>query len=117
MFVGPEEKEDLVYLRAALAHRVPVAFEHDVRYFAALVANCNLFVGCDSGPLHLACALGVRTVAIFLNGNLDRWGPPAELCRLVYRESGVTVTDVLEACRIELGLLSGESDAGKIVNG
>jgi lipopolysaccharide heptosyltransferase III len=117
VFVGPEESDTLVYLQAVLGYRVPVVFEPAVRSFAALVANCSLFVGCDSGPLHLACALGIRAVAIFLNDNFDRWGPPAELSRIVYRESGVTVTDVFEACRIELGLLCGESLGGKIVNG
>lgn len=117
VFVGPEERETLVYLQAILAHRVPVVFERNVRTFAALVADCNLFVGCDSGPLHLACALGVRTVAIFLKDNFDRWGPPPELSRIVYRESGVTVADVVSACRIELSALGGESGAAKIVNG
>jgi ADP-heptose:LPS heptosyltransferase len=117
VFVGPEERETLAFLQAELAHRAPVVFELAVKSFASLIANCHLFVGCDSGPLHLACALGVRAVAIFLNDNFDRWGPPAELGRIVFRESGVTVADVFEACRIELGLLCGESLGGKIVNG
>jgi len=117
VFVGPEERDTLPYLRAVLAHRVPVVFEPDVRARAAMVANCDLFVACDSGPLHLACALGVRTVAIFLKSNFDRWEPPAELGRIVYRETGVRVMDILTACRIEVDRRFGEREAGRIVNG
>ena len=116
-FVGPEDRETLSYLSAVLAHRVPIIFDLDARSFASMVANCELFVACDSGPLHVACALGVRTVAIFLKNNFDRWGPPPELSRIVFCESGVGVTDVLKACQIELSALCSESVAGRIVNG
>lgn len=117
IFVGPEERETLVYLRAVLAHRAPVIFEPNIRSFASLVANCSLFVAGDSGPVHLACALRVRTVVLFLQPNFERRGPPPSLGRIVFRETGVGVTDVLEASRIELSALSGESVAAKIVNG
>lgn len=63
VFVGPEERNLLGYFQNALRRSVPVIFEPEPQGFAALVANCNLFVTCDSGPL--ACALSVRTVAIF----------------------------------------------------
>lgn len=91
IFVGPEERDLLVYFQQVLRHRTPAIFEPNARAFASLVANCRLFVACDSGPVHLACALRVRTVAIFLNDNFDRWGPPAELGRTVYgAQPGVT---------------------------
>jgi heptosyltransferase-3 len=106
IFVGPEERKLIPYFRGVLGHRVPVLFEPNARSFAALLANCHLFVACDSGPVHLACALGVRTVAIFLKDNFDRWGPPADLGRIVYREGGVSAEDVLEACHFELADLS-----------
>lgn len=79
--------------------------------------NRDFFVACDSGPLHLACALKVRAVASFLKNNFDRWGSPPELSRIVFCESGVGVTDVLKACQIELSALCSESVAGRIVNG
>ena len=116
VFAGPEETDSLVYLRFILGHRVPVVFEPDITSFAALVANCDLFVTCDSGPLHLASALGVRTVAIFLKSNFDRWGPPPDLASIVFRESGVEVENVIEACRTELRAICKERVAGKIMN-
>ena len=102
VFIGPEESDLLGYFSDALGPGVPVLLEPDVRAFAALVANCKLFVGCDSGPVHLACALRVRTIAIFLQANFDHWGPPAELARVVFRPNGVPVDLVVDACRDEL---------------
>jgi ADP-heptose:LPS heptosyltransferase len=117
IFVGPEEKDILAYLQTVLGYRAPVMFEPEIKKFASLVANCDLFVACDSGPVHLACALRVRTVVLFLQANFERWGPPVNLGRIVFRRSGVTVNDALEACRIELDALFGENVAVAIVNG
>ena len=76
IFVGPEERELIRYFQQVLRERIPVVSESDPRGFAAMVANCDLFVACDSGPVHVACALGVRTVAIFLQNNFGRWVHP-----------------------------------------
>jgi lipopolysaccharide heptosyltransferase II len=46
-----------------------------LRTSAALLARCHLFVGNDSGPMHLAAALGVPAVAIFGPGDPDRTAP------------------------------------------
>jgi heptosyltransferase-3 len=102
VFIGPEESDLLDYFSDALGPGVPVLLEPDARAFAALVANCDLFVGCDSGPVHLACAIRIRTIAIFLQANFDHWGPPAELGRVVFHPNGVSVDLVVDACRDEL---------------
>jgi len=102
VFIGPEESDLLGYFSEALGASVPVILEPDVRAFAALVANCKFFIGCDSGPVHLACALRVRTIAIFLQANFDHWGPPPELGRVVFHPHGVPVDLVVDACRDEL---------------
>ena len=101
IFIGPEERDWLAYFQRESAGVTPTIFEPDVRKFAALVANCNLFVACDGGPVHLACALRVRTVAIFFASDANRWGPPAQLGRIVSGEDA-SVDAVLEACREEL---------------
>ena len=81
---------------------MPVLLEPDDRALAALVANCKFLIVCYSGPVHLACALRVRTIAIFLQANFDHWGPPAELARVLFRPNGVPVDLVVDACRDEL---------------
>lgn len=102
IFVGPEEKDLVSYFERELRQDAPAVFEPDVRAFASLVGSCHLFVACDSGPVHLACAVGVRTVAIFLNGEFYRWGPPAELGRIVKHEEAESIERVFKICRQEL---------------
>jgi ADP-heptose:LPS heptosyltransferase len=85
--------------------------------FASMVFNCDLFLCCDSGPMHLACALGVRTVAIFLlRYNSNRWAPPSNLARMVYQEGEASVSEVIDACRLELNLISRQRKIAKTVN-
>ena len=81
-------------------------FEPALRKFAAAVAQCELFVSCDSGPMHLACALGVRTIAIFQNNNFNRWGPPSHAAKIVHDPKGVSVGTVEAACLAEFSALS-----------
>jgi heptosyltransferase-2 len=42
---------------------------------AALLAGCRLFVGNDSGVMHLAVAAGIPVVAVFGPSNDRAWGP------------------------------------------
>lgn len=40
-----------------------------------LLQMCDLFIGAESGVMHLAAAAGARVIAIFGPGNPDAWGP------------------------------------------
>ena|GEM_PF-360287 len=53
---------------------------------AALLAQCDLFIGADSGPAHLAAAVGARTVAIFSGTNHPhQWAPWGRAVSLLCR--------------------------------
>lgn len=54
---------------------------------ATFVASCALFVGNDSGPKHMAAALGVPTIGI-QSGIVDaqEWGPSGEIAIAIKRE-------------------------------
>ncbi len=56
-----------------------------VRCLAAVVERAALFVGLDSGPMHVAAALGVPVLGIFaLESDMPaRWGPYATASRIV----------------------------------
>ena len=55
------------------------------RESAAAIARARLFVGHDSGPMHLAAAVGTRVVAIFAARNIPRqWFPFGKQHRVVY---------------------------------
>ena len=46
-----------------------------LRQTAAVIQRSKLFIGTDSGLLHLACALGKPTVSVFGSSNRKKWGP------------------------------------------
>ncbi len=102
VFFGPEEKKSMEFFNKELGNVVPLVFEPSVRDFASTVSHCSLFISCDSGPMHLACALGVRTIAIFQNPDFKRWGPPASMARIAYQPGGVTADEVLKISLAEL---------------
>ena len=57
-----------------------------VRASGAALARCAVFIGHDSGPMHLAAAVGTRCVAIFSSRNLPgEWFPCGVGHRVLYQ--------------------------------
>lgn len=52
-----------------------LAGQTTVPQLAALLAQCDLFLGADSGVMHVAAAAGVPVVALFGPSNAQAWGP------------------------------------------
>jgi len=52
-----------------LAGRVPLDL------LGAVLAECDLVVANDTGPMHVAAALGKPLIALFGPGEVSRWGP------------------------------------------
>lgn len=50
---------------------------------AALINECNLFIGVDSAPMHIASACGTPAVALFGPSGEHNWGPWRNAHRLV----------------------------------
>lgn len=60
------------------------------RESAAAMKRAELFVGHDSGPIHLAAAVGVRCVGMFGNFNMPKWWhPTGEGHRIIHDMRGV----------------------------
>ena len=86
LFGGPDEGDLLKSIREAMTHP-PISTEGiTLRQFAALVERCSLFLCNDSGPMHIAAALKVPTVAIFGPTDYVRWGPRNENAAIVRRD-------------------------------
>ncbi len=52
--------------------------------FVEFAAACDLYLTNDSGPMHIASALGVPTVAVFGATDYDATGPTGDLSRIVH---------------------------------
>ena len=66
----------------------------------ALLGGAALFVGNDSGPAHMAAALGVPSVVVFGRSDPAIWGPWRTASKVVRSPEGierVKVADVLDA--------------------
>lgn len=78
---GPGERE--VAARIAAGAGAELAPDTDLRELAFLLAGARLVVSADSGPLHLAAALGVPVVGLYGLTSASRNGPYGQLDRCV----------------------------------
>lgn len=75
---GPDEVELVTAVETRLSHPVlNLAGKTDLDTLAAVAARCNTFVCPDSGPMHLAAAVGTPIVGIYaLDEDFPaRWAP------------------------------------------
>jgi heptosyltransferase-3 len=71
------------------------------RQSAAALARARMFVGHDSGPMHLAAAAGTPVVAVFAARNIPRvWFPFGKLHRVAYHRVDCAGCG-LETCIVE----------------
>lgn len=72
---GPKEAELAFDVCAASATGAAVAVESDLLEFAALARKAAVFIGGDTGPMHIAAAEGTPIVSIFGPTSAKRNGP------------------------------------------
>ena len=88
----------------AKSQPIVMAGQTTIKQFAAIAKKSVLFVGSDSGAMHIASAVGTPVVALFGPSSLREWGPrggPVEVlykgldCRICYN---TTCTRGEESC-------------------
>jgi lipopolysaccharide heptosyltransferase I len=72
---GPGEENLIEHIFQICQEDPPVTFSTTIPQFIALVRRAKLFVGGDTGPMHLAVACGTPVVGIFGPTNPLRNGP------------------------------------------
>jgi len=72
---GPGEDEPARLLAAGLVSRPVVAPATDIPTLAALLRRATVVVGSDTGPVHLAAALGTPAVGLYGPTRAERNGP------------------------------------------
>lgn len=76
LFWGYEkEKAEAETIRDAIGGNALLIPKVNLKYLGALLEKCRLFVTNDTGPMHIASALGVRVAAIFGPTNSALQGP------------------------------------------
>jgi ADP-heptose:LPS heptosyltransferase len=69
----------------------------NLRELVALIQRCDVLVCNDSGPMHIAGALGVPTVSVFGSGIQQWFSPLGEGHRVLTDIAGVATSQVLDA--------------------
>jgi len=74
---------------------------------AAAIAAARFFIGHDSGPLHMAAAVGTSCIGLFGNYNVPRkWHPYAPAVRVLHEKMGLESLSVNQVLAEVMDLLS-----------
>jgi heptosyltransferase-1 len=84
---GPGEEDCAAAVKAASGEAEPIAYNGSLGQLMPLLRNAVCIVAGDTGPLHLAVALGTPAVALFGPTDPARNGP--------YRTVGAPGTDIV----------------------
>lgn len=117
---GPGQFEVVEKVQSHMRRNASIAPEMpDLKHYAALVARCALYVGGDTGPMHIASAMGTPVIAVFGGTNPAQHAPYQLPGKLLYagassgqnasglaaahvRMQAITPDDVYEACISQL---------------
>jgi lipopolysaccharide heptosyltransferase II len=86
VFWGPGEKPLADAIAGRIGEAAVVAPPTNLKQLGAMFERCSLVVSNDSGPMHIAAALGVPTVGIFGPVNPLLQGPWGEKARYARKE-------------------------------
>src|SRR6185295_4406788 len=70
----------------ATSNPIIMAGRTTIKQFAAIAKKSALFVGSDSGAMHVATAVGTPVVALFGPSNPREWGPRGGSAETIYKD-------------------------------
>ena len=87
LFVGVKAESPLVarIQKQMCGKAMNITGKTNLARLAEILKRCDLFIGNDSGPMHLAAAVGTPTIGLYGPGNPERFGPVGAHCRTVRR--------------------------------
>jgi ADP-heptose:LPS heptosyltransferase len=114
---GPQDGGIAAAMERRLGRPLPVVAGETIPMLAARFARASIYVGNDTGPLHLAGAVGCPTVGVYGWSDPAEWKPVGSRVRAVRAEDArlesVGVERVLEAVRGVLEERSGADREGR----
>jgi heptosyltransferase-2 len=109
IFGSPAERPLAEAVARAMKHTpVLVAGETTLREFMALMAKCHLVITNDSGPMHVAAALGLPLLAIFGSTDERATGPVGLRARIIKHRVECSPCGLRE-CPIDFRCMNGIS--------
>ncbi len=96
IIIGPNEKENRLFFEKVGYN---VVEPKDVIDLASYLSLCDIFIGNDSGPMHLAASLGLKIVAIFRDSAKINFRPVAKKYEIIsaYDVNTISVKRVYKA--------------------
>jgi ADP-heptose:LPS heptosyltransferase len=86
-----------------LSFQIPHFYCKNVRELAAVIANTSIFIGADSGIMHLSSAVCTPTVGLFCITNEEKYGPYGHGSTAInthktsHQEAAKIIRDILES--------------------
>jgi ADP-heptose:LPS heptosyltransferase len=86
-FVGGESLAAITSLPENIREKIHVINNTTLRESAALMSACTVFVGNNSGPMHMAAAVGIPVVSVFSGVEMAwEWGPATKKSKVIYAD-------------------------------
>ena len=101
LFAGPEEREMVKEMRAVFPRTTIIFDRLTIPQLASALARLSVFVSNDTGPMHIATAVGTSVVALLDRPTPNSFVPIEERHRVIYsrRIFEMTTDEVYEATR------------------
>ncbi|MCK9364722.1 MAG: lipopolysaccharide heptosyltransferase II [Syntrophales bacterium] len=101
VFGSPADRPIIKEILSDSTEEVVVAIQDDLRKLSALLACCRMVVCNNSGPLHIAVALGIPTISFIGPTIRDLWMPIGEGHRVLRRNELSCIGCNLGYCKIK----------------
>jgi ADP-heptose:LPS heptosyltransferase len=96
---GPGEEDQEAEVRHRISGEVPRLPEVPrLRVLAALIERSRILLANDGGPKHLAVALGVPTVTVFVSTSPSTWHPPDDPKHVAVQARGDLNAEIASTC-------------------
>jgi ADP-heptose:LPS heptosyltransferase len=82
---GPGDEEQAAAIRDGIGQEIHLAPPTSVGVMASFLKQCALVIANDSGPMHIAAALGIPTIGLFGPTDPERHGPYGPNCGYVIK--------------------------------
>jgi len=81
-----------------IAFKAPAFYSKDIRQIGSLIANTDLFIGADSGIMHLSSSVHIPTVGLFSSSNINKYQP--------YNNNSVAINTDISDTKECIGILN-----------